>query len=100
MSCHSWFHINRRMVERLKVGRLLLGENAAHINSPAGAQGMNTGIQDMINLAWKMALVLKGQAPPALLDTYEQERLPVIRDVLAHTDGLTNVIASEKQFGP
>jgi FAD binding domain len=100
MSWSSWFHINSRMVARLKVGRLLLGGDAAHIHSPAGAQGMNTGIQDMINLAWKLALVLKGQAPPALLDTYEQERLPVIRDVLAHTEGLTNVIASEKQFGP
>ena len=88
------------MVSRLKVGRLLLGGDSAHIHSPAGAQGMNTGIQDMINLAWKLALVLKGQAPPALLDTYEQERLPVIRDVLAHTQGLTNVIADEKQFGP
>ena len=55
---------------------------------------MNTGIQDMINLAWKLALVLKGQAPPALLDTYEQERLPVIRDVLATTEGMTNVIGS------
>jgi hypothetical protein len=61
---------------------------------------MNTGIQDMINLAWKLALVLKGQAPPALLDTYEPERLPVIRDVLAHTEGMTNVIADEKQVGP
>jgi hypothetical protein len=61
---------------------------------------MNTGIQDMINLAWKLALVLKGQAPPALIDTYEEERLPVIRDVLANTEGMTNVIASEKQFGP
>jgi 2-polyprenyl-6-methoxyphenol hydroxylase-like FAD-dependent oxidoreductase len=100
MSWSSWFRINSRMVARLKVGRLLLGGDAAHIHSPAGAQGMNTGIQDMINLAWKLALVLKGQAPPALLDTYEQERLPVIRDVLAHTEGLTNVIASEKQFGP
>ena len=60
---------------------------------------MNTGIQDMLNLAWKLALVLKGRRP-ALLDTYEQERLPVIRDVLAHTEGLTNVIASEEQFGP
>ena len=70
-----------------------LGGDAAHIHSPAGAQGMNTGIQDMINLAWKLALVLKGQAAPALIDTYEQERLPVIRDVLAHTEGLTNVIA-------
>jgi hypothetical protein len=82
------------MVARLKVGRLLLGGDAAHIHSPAGAQGMNTGIQDMINLAWKLALVLKGQAPPALLDTYEQERLPVIRDVLAKTEGMTNVIGS------
>src|ERR1700730_1485279 len=96
----SWFRINSRMVSRLKVGRLLLGGDAAHIHSPAGAQGMNTGIQDMINVAWKLALGVKGQPPPALLDTYEQERLPVIRDVLAHTEGLTSVIASEKQFGP
>jgi len=94
MSWSSWFRINSRMVARLKVGRLLLGGDAAHIHSPAGAQGMNTGIQDMINLAWKLALVLKGQAPPALLDTYEQERLPVIRDVLAKTEGMTNVIGS------
>jgi 2-polyprenyl-6-methoxyphenol hydroxylase-like FAD-dependent oxidoreductase len=94
MSWSSWFRINSRMVARLKVGRLLLGGDAAHIHSPAGAQGMNTGIQDMINLAWKLALVLKGQAPPALLDTYEQERLPVMRDVLAKTEGLTNVIGS------
>jgi 2-polyprenyl-6-methoxyphenol hydroxylase-like FAD-dependent oxidoreductase len=100
MNWSSWFRINSRMVARLKVGRLLLGGDAAHIHSPAGAQGMNTGIQDMINLAWKLALVFKGQAPPALLDTYEQERLPVIRDVLAHTEGLTSVIASEEQFGP
>ena len=99
MSWSSWFRINSRMVARLKVGRLLLGGDAAHIHSPAGAQGMNTGIQDMINLAWKLALVLKGQAPPALLDTYEQERLPVIRDVLAKTEGMTNVIGSGK-VGP
>jgi 2-polyprenyl-6-methoxyphenol hydroxylase-like FAD-dependent oxidoreductase len=85
MSWSSWFRINSRMVARLKVGRLLLDGDAAHIHSPAGAQGMNTGIQDMVNLAWKLALVLKGQAPSALLDTYEQERLPVIRDVLANT---------------
>ncbi len=94
MSWSSWFRINSRMVARLKVGRLLLGGDSAHIHSPAGAQGMNTGIQDMVNLTWKLALVLKGQAPPALLDTYEQERLPVIRDVLAKTEGMTNVIGS------
>src|SRR5260370_6509350 len=100
MSWSSWFRINSRMVARLKVGRLLLGGDAAHIHSPAEAQGMNTGIQDMINLAWKLALVLKGQAPPALLDTYEQERLPVMRDVLANTERMTNVIADQKQVGP
>jgi hypothetical protein len=100
MSWSSWFRINSRMVARLKVGRLLLGGDAAHIHSPAEAQGMNTGIQDMINLAWKLALVLKGQAPPALLDTYEQERLPVIRDVLANTEKMTNVIGSGSQVGP
>jgi 2-polyprenyl-6-methoxyphenol hydroxylase-like FAD-dependent oxidoreductase len=67
ISWSSWFRINSRMVARLKVGRLLLGGDAAHIHSPAGAQGMNTGIQDMINLAWKLALVLKGQVPPPCL---------------------------------
>src|SRR5262249_10164142 len=95
MSWSSWFGINSRMVPRLKIGRLLLGGDAAHIHSPAGAQGMNTGIQDMINLAWKLALVLKGQAPQALLDTYEQERLPVMRGVLTKTEGLTDLIGSE-----
>jgi 2-polyprenyl-6-methoxyphenol hydroxylase-like FAD-dependent oxidoreductase len=62
----SWFRINSRMVSRLKVGRLLLGGDAAHIHSPAGAQGMNTGIQDMINMSWKLAMVISGQAPPAV----------------------------------
>jgi 2-polyprenyl-6-methoxyphenol hydroxylase-like FAD-dependent oxidoreductase/pimeloyl-ACP methyl ester carboxylesterase len=100
MSWSSWFRINSRIAARLRVGRLLLGGDAAHIHAPAGAQGMNTGIQDMINLAWKLALVAKGQAPLALLDTYEQERLPVMRDVLAKTDALTDTVLSEKQVGP
>ncbi len=91
----SWFRINSRMVQRLKVGRLLLGGDAAHIHSPAGGQGMNTGIQDMVNLGWKLALVMRGQAPAALLDTYEQDRLPVMRSVLSRTEGLTDVIGSE-----
>jgi 2-polyprenyl-6-methoxyphenol hydroxylase-like FAD-dependent oxidoreductase len=95
MSWSSWFRINSRMVPRLKVGRLLLGGDSAHIHSPAGAQGMNTGIQDMINLSWKLALVLKGHAPASLLDTYEQDRLPVMRNLLAKTEELTGVIGSE-----
>jgi len=104
----SWFRINSRMVSRLKVGRLLLGGDAAHIHSPAGAQGMNTGIQDMINVSWKLAMVMNGQAPPALLDTYEADRLPVMRGVLFKTDNLTTVIGTENpivrtlfnHFGP
>jgi 2-polyprenyl-6-methoxyphenol hydroxylase-like FAD-dependent oxidoreductase len=95
MSWSSWFRINSRMVDHLQTGRVLLGGDAAHIHSPAGAQGMNTGIQDMINLGWKMAWVLKGEAQPKLLDTYSQDRIPVIENVLGKTEGLTGVIGSE-----
>lgn len=92
----SWFRINSRMVEKLRMGRLLLGGDAAHIHSPAAGQGMNTGIQDMINLAWKLALVMEGQAREALLDTYEQERLPVQRNVLRNTERVTDVMSSRR----
>jgi 2-polyprenyl-6-methoxyphenol hydroxylase-like FAD-dependent oxidoreductase len=95
MSWSSWFRINSRMVSRLHVRRVFLGGDSAHIHSPAGAQGMNTGIQDMINLAWKLAFVLKRQADPKLLDTYTHDRIPVIRNVLTKTEGLTDVIGSE-----
>jgi 2-polyprenyl-6-methoxyphenol hydroxylase-like FAD-dependent oxidoreductase len=91
----SWFHINSRMVEKLKVGRIFLGGDAAHIHSPAAGQGMNTGIQDMMNLAWKLALVLKGQASSELLDTYQQDRLPVMRSILSRTEGLTEIVGAE-----
>jgi 2-polyprenyl-6-methoxyphenol hydroxylase-like FAD-dependent oxidoreductase len=91
----SWFRINSRMASRLRVGRLLIGGDAAHIHSPAGAQGMNTGIQDMINLCWKLARVVRDGAPPALIDTYEADRLPVMRNVLSRTDSLTTVIGTE-----
>ena len=90
----SWFRINSRMVKRLRVGRLLLGGDSAHIHSPAGAQGMNTGLQDMINLCWKLALVIRGEAPDSLIDSYEAERLPVIREVLFGTEKLTDGMAS------
>ena len=95
MSWSSWFRINSRMVPRLKIGRLLLGGDSAHIHSPADAQGMNTGIQDMINLGWKLALVLKGKSPAALLGTYELDRLPVMRNLLFKTEKLTATIGSE-----
>ncbi len=92
----SWFHINSRIVKHTRVGRLLLGGDAAHIHSPAGGQGMNTGIQDMINLAWKLALVMRGQAPPALIDTFEAERLPVERRVIRVTEKVSDLIGSPR----
>ena len=95
MSWSSWFRINSRMVNHLQVGRVFLGGDSAHIHSPAGAQGMNTGMQDMINLCWKLAMVMKGQAKPELLETYSKERVPVIRNVLKKTEGVTHVIGSE-----
>jgi hypothetical protein len=83
------------MVDRLRVCRVFLGGDAAHIHSPAGGQGMNSGIQDMINLSWKLAFVIKGQADAKPLDTYADDRIPVIRNVLTKTEGLTDTIGSE-----
>lgn len=82
----SNFVVHHRMVPHYRKGHAFLAGDAAHIHSPSGGQGMNTGIQDSYNLGWKLALVLKGTAPEALLDTYEAERLPVARHVLEETD--------------
>ena len=73
----SLWRVNVRMVDRMRVGRVLLAGDAAHIHPIAGGLGMNTGIQDAYNLGWKLALATAGQADPGLLDTYEEERLPV-----------------------
>src|SRR5207237_2764850 len=70
----STYHVHHRVTEHFRKGRIFLLGDAAHIHSPAGGQGMNTGIGDAINLAWKLAAVLSGQASDALLDTYETER--------------------------
>ena len=78
----SLWRANIRLVDRYRVGGVFLAGDAAHIHSPAGGQGMNTGIQDAYNLGWKLAAVTAG-APPALLDTYEAERRPVAAGVLA-----------------
>jgi FAD binding domain len=86
------------MVDKMRVHRIFVGGDSAHIHSPAGAQGMNTGMQDMVDLGWKLALVLKGQAKPEILDTYEAERIPVIKGVLAKTEGLTHAIDAESHI--
>jgi 3-(3-hydroxy-phenyl)propionate hydroxylase len=94
----SYFHLNSRMVDKLRVGRIFLAGDAAHVHSPAGAQGMNTGIQEAFNLGWKLALVLRGAAPDRLLDTYQMERHPIERDVLRQTGFITQM--AEAAHGP
>jgi 2-polyprenyl-6-methoxyphenol hydroxylase-like FAD-dependent oxidoreductase len=78
----SLWRANIRLADRYRAGHVFLAGDAAHIHSPAGGQGMNTGIQDAHNLGWKLAAAAKG-APPALLDSYEAERRPVAVGVLA-----------------
>ena len=74
------------IVDRYRTGRVLLAGDAAHVHSPAGGQGMNTGIQDAYNLGWKLDAVLGGRAGSDLLDTYQEERMPVARSVLTGSD--------------
>jgi hypothetical protein len=76
------------------MGRIFLAGDAAHIHSPAGGQGMNTGIQDSYNLAWKLALCQRGVAPESLLDSYHAERHPVAAATLRGTDTLTRRFGS------
>jgi len=92
------YRIHRRMVDRFREGRVFLAGDAAHIHSPAGGQGMNTGIGDAFNLAWKLAAVVRGAARPILLDSYEAERLPVAREVLSVTDRLFSLEVTDNPF--
>jgi 2-polyprenyl-6-methoxyphenol hydroxylase-like FAD-dependent oxidoreductase len=90
----TYFRLQHRHAVHYRAGRVFLAGDAAHVHSPAGAQGMNTGIQDSWNLGWKLALVDRGVADQALLDTYEAERRPVGRFVLRFTDRATAIATS------
>ena len=81
----SVFRISHRLADRYGVGRVFIAGDAAHIHPPTGGQGMNTGIQDALNLAWKLALVVDGVAEPALLESYHLERHPVGEEVVGRT---------------
>ena len=83
----SRFHSDERQVPRYRVGRVFLAGDAAHVHSPAGGMGLNTGLQDAVNLAWKLTAALRGWAPEGLLDSYHAERYPVGRRVL-RTSGI------------
>ena len=96
----SSFRIQRRLADTYRRGRVLLAGDAAHIHSPLGGQGMNTGIGDAENLAWKLALVISGRAGDGLLDTYEAERRPIAKDVLESTSGLTELVVGESPARP
>jgi hypothetical protein len=85
------FHINQRRTEHYRASRVFLAGDAAHIHSPIGAQGMNTGMQDALNLAWKLALTVKGQASARLLESYESEREQVGEALLRTTDLTTRL---------
>jgi 2-polyprenyl-6-methoxyphenol hydroxylase-like FAD-dependent oxidoreductase len=81
----SVFRISHRIVDRYSVGRAFVAGDAAHIHPPTGAQGMNTGIQDAHNLAWKLVLAVSGKASATLLDSYDAERRPVGEEVVGRT---------------
>lgn len=87
----SGFRINGRKVTAYRHGRTFLAGDAAHVHSPARGQGMNTGMQDALNLAWKLALVLRGEATEGLLDSYSPERSAVGDEVLKAAERLTSV---------
>jgi 2-polyprenyl-6-methoxyphenol hydroxylase-like FAD-dependent oxidoreductase len=88
------FLLHQRAATHYRAGRIFLAGDAAHIHSPAGAQGMNTGIQDAVNLGWKLAHTVRGLVNPAVLDTYDPERAPVGRLVLRFTDRAFTVATS------
>jgi 2-polyprenyl-6-methoxyphenol hydroxylase-like FAD-dependent oxidoreductase len=91
----STYHVHHRVTEHFRRGRAFLLGDAAHIHSPAGGQGMNTGIGDAINLAWKLQAVLKCGTPDALLDSYERERIAFARRLVKTTDRVFTLATAE-----
>jgi 2-polyprenyl-6-methoxyphenol hydroxylase-like FAD-dependent oxidoreductase len=93
----SWlagFGIQHRRTVHIRAGRVFLCGDAAHVHSPAGGQGMNMGLGDAFNLGWKLALVIHGNAREEILDSYEEERVPVIDGVMRMTDQMTKLITA------
>src|SRR5262249_49863531 len=87
-----------RRVNKFSEGRCFLAGDSAHVHAPAGAQGMNTGIQDGYNLAWKLALVLRGRADAGILETYSEERIEVAKRLLETTDRIFDFLVSPAWF--
>jgi FAD binding domain len=94
----SYFRIHHRQVARLREGRMFIAGDAAHLHSPFGGQGMNTGLHDIWNLVWKLDLFLKGYGNQELPGSHSNERLPVIKNVIETTDLLTKVMGTPHKF--
>ncbi|WP_310415925.1 FAD-dependent monooxygenase, partial [Chamaesiphon sp. OTE_8_metabat_110] len=94
----STYKVHTRHAEKFSVDRCFLAGDAAHVHTPAGGQGMNTGIQDAYNLAWKIAVVLKGAAGDALLESYNEERLANAKRLLQTTDRAFEILAGDRWY--
>ena len=94
----SYFRVHHRQVALMREGRIFIAGDAAHIHSPFGGQGMNTGLHDIWNLGWKLKLFLDGHGNQRLLDSYSAERLPVIKNVIETTDHLTKVMGTPNKL--
>jgi 2-polyprenyl-6-methoxyphenol hydroxylase-like FAD-dependent oxidoreductase len=91
----STYHVHHRVAAHFRAGRAFLLGDAAHVHSPVGGQGMNTGLGDAVNLAWKLAAVLQQRAPAQVLDTYEPERIAFAHRLVATTDRIFQVATGE-----
>lgn len=91
----STYRVHHRVADRFRRGRVFLLGDAAHVHSPVGGQGMNTGIGDAVNLAWKLAAVLKAHAPDSLLDSFEAERIKFARQLVETTDRLFTFVTAD-----
>ena len=94
----SYFRIHHRCATQMSSGHFFIAGDAAHIHSPFGGQGMNTGLHDVWNLAWKLDLFLRGHGNAELLDSYSVERIPVIKNVIDTTDLLTKVMGTPNRL--
>ena len=95
----STYRVHHRVADKFRVGRAFLVGDAGHIHSPAGGQGMNTGIGDAVNLGWKLAQVLQNRANTSLLDTYEPERIAFARSLVSTTDRAFTGLVGEGAVG-
>lgn len=95
----STYRVHHRVAQQFRVGHAFILGDAAHVHSPAGGQGMNTGLGDAVNLSWKIAQVLQGRLAPASLDSYEDERIAFARKLVATTDRVFQAAVAEGAAG-